>query len=241
MGSIIGTGGIIYTPTYVELPLAYPRAVNNNGTIVGTFATENGGRACIIDATGNGNHINLGTLGFPDDDYSNAYDINNLGQIVGISKTVPANSQATLFDPNGSGNNIGLGGVAGGIQSEASAINDSGQIIGIANVGGENLAAIFDITGGGDNYDLNDLIDPSSGWVLRRAADINNDGWIVGDGSFGGDYTRAFLLIPVPEPYCSQKIPGDSNGDCCVNILDLSILCSHWLNCNLLPESACWK
>jgi hypothetical protein len=54
--------------------------------------------------------------------------------------------------------------------------------------------------------DLNNLIDPASGWTLTEALSITNDGWIAGDASFDPDgigplpaYNRLFL-IHVPEP-----------------------------------------
>jgi hypothetical protein len=57
--------------------------------------------------------------------------------------------------------------------------------------------------------DLNDLIDPTSGWVLRNSFSISDTNWITGVGVFDPDgpggataYSRVFLLQlpPVPEP-----------------------------------------
>ena len=45
-------------------------------------------------------------------------------------------------------------------------------------------------------HNLNDLIDPNSGWVLKDARGINNHGEIVGSGFHDGQ-TRAFLLTPI--------------------------------------------
>ncbi|MHC4177250.1 MAG: PEP-CTERM sorting domain-containing protein [Planctomycetota bacterium] len=49
-------------------------------------------------------------------------------------------------------------------------------------------------------WDLNDLIDPESGWVLREARGINDAGWIAGWGYDSGEprVRRGFLLIPEP-------------------------------------------
>ena len=52
---------------------------------------------------------------------------------------------------------------------------------------------------GGTMLDLNDLIDPASGWLLSSASDINEAGWIVGTGYIDGE-EHGFLLIPIPEP-----------------------------------------
>jgi hypothetical protein len=48
-------------------------------------------------------------------------------------------------------------------------------------------------------HDLNSLLEPNSGWILRDAQGINEKGQIVGFGEFEGE-SRAYLLTPVPEP-----------------------------------------
>ena len=87
----------------------------------------------------------------------------------------------------------------------ACSINDHGQVVGCHNPADSahgHHAVLFDITGNGDNIDLNTVIDPSySGPYLAFAFDINNDGWIIGAAG-EGDNTRGFLLTPIPEP-CS--------------------------------------
>jgi hypothetical protein len=160
------------------------RSINNSGQMVGDVI--DGGDisyydAVLFDSTGGGNDIGL-ALGFSN---SHAYSINNNGQIVGYFN----NDQACLFDSTGGGNNIDLG------DGIARSINDSGQIVG--DIGGID-AYLFDSTGQGNNIFLNTLIDPSSGWNLQYAYEINNNGWIVGQGTYNGQ-TRAFLLV-VPEP-----------------------------------------
>ena len=41
--------------------------------------------------------------------------------------------------------------------------------------------------------------------------------------------------------FCWAVIPGDSNSDCRVNLLDLAIMATHWLECNLIPPDDCWQ
>jgi hypothetical protein len=41
--------------------------------------------------------------------------------------------------------------------------------------------------------------------------------------------------------HCTGPIPGDVNHDCKVDITDLEILFSHWLECKLDPPEACWE
>jgi hypothetical protein len=48
--------------------------------------------------------------------------------------------------------------------------------------------------------DLNDSIDPSSGWTLAEAHAINDAGQIVGSGFHNGAM-RAYLITPIPEPF----------------------------------------
>ncbi|MFC1782969.1 LamG-like jellyroll fold domain-containing protein [Planctomycetota bacterium] len=236
------TGGQVNT--VIGPPGSRARGINNNDDVVG-FALISSAcyHAMIFDINGINEGIDLGTLGGGE---SWAHAINDIDQIVGVA-SVGSRIYATLFDSTGGEQNKNLGSLGGdfgytGDISDAVDINNRGQIVGfsITATGGTH-ATLFDITGNGENINLNDLIDPNTGWILNAANKINDNGWIVGNGINPDGYSHAFLLVPFPEPYCEQYIPGDTNGDCCVNILDLSILCSHWLNCNLFPESACWK
>jgi len=49
-------------------------------------------------------------------------------------------------------------------------------------------------------------------------------------------------VIEFPGPYnCTEDILGDINEDCKVDLKDLVVMASRWLECNLLPESGCWE
>jgi uncharacterized membrane protein len=73
-------------------------------------------------------------------------------------------------------------------------INAAGTMVGIMwNDAGVEHAFIFDTVN--SVRDLNDLIDPTAGWVLQFARDINGSGQIVGSGVKDG-IERAFLLTP---------------------------------------------
>ncbi len=193
-GSIVGNGRtnsptkpyvVPYAFMFTDSPYAhtvnlgggYAYSINNSGKIVGT----DGWGAYIFDSTGQGNNTLLcsGT--------GAAESINDLGQIVGQN-----NGHACLFDATGGKANINLGTISG-YGSEAVFISDIGQILG----GAGSRACLFDPTGRGNNIDLNTLIDPTSGWTLTFADCINDDGWIVGQGTYNGN-TRAFLLTPEP-------------------------------------------
>jgi probable HAF family extracellular repeat protein len=151
--------------------------------------------AFLFDPTGGGANIDLGTLGGYSSD---AYSINDTGQIVGMSLNSSVNYHACLFDEMGAGENIDLG-TLGGFSSTAWSINNIGQIVGNAtNSSGNWRACLFDPTGQGNNIDLNTLIDPSYGWILTSAQSINNNGWIVGSMTNTTGDTHAFLLTPEP-------------------------------------------
>lgn len=61
----------------------------------------------------------------------------------------------------------------------------------------------------------------------------------INQGAYGG--TMYGSKSPWgPEPYCGKYIPGDANLDCRIDLLDFAIIASHWLECNLVPVSACW-
>ncbi|MDP2932798.1 MAG: DUF3466 family protein, partial [bacterium] len=170
-------------------------SINNNGQIVGGAPNSFGyTRACLYDSTGGGNNTDLGTLGGLS--WSVAFSINDNGQIVGSAQNGFGYQHACLFDPTGNGANIDLGTLGG--NSYAQSINDNGQIVGWADNSGMR-ACLFDPTGLSNNIDLNTLINPASGWILTQASEINNNGWIVGQGINPDGQTHAFLLV-IPEP-----------------------------------------
>jgi probable HAF family extracellular repeat protein len=179
--------------------LAY--SINNNNQIVGYANSSGRSRACLFDPPNGTNNIDLGTFG---GDYSIAYSTNDSGLIVGqadystvYTPIFRSYYHACIFDASGNGDNTDLG-TLGGAMSAALFANNENQIVGYASDGsGQRKACLFDSTGQGNNTNLNDLIDPSSGWILKEASCINNNGWIVGYGTHNG-IDHAFLLTPEP-------------------------------------------
>ena len=166
-------------------------SINYKGQIVGEAFNSNppyNNRAVLFDPNGDGNNIDLGTLG---GENSSATSINNNGQIVGgADSNDPQQSwQSTIFDPNGGGNNIGLG-----EKGHAHSINDHGQIVGCVGSIEDFSAVLFDPTGQGDNVDLGTL----DGIPHSVAYSMNNSCQIVGyayNDIFAGDY-RAVRFDP---------------------------------------------
>ena len=151
----------------------------------------------------------LGSLAVDDSggEYSQATDVNNLGQAVGwtgITNTIfprhaflVTSTNGTWKDPSGTSHPFNslmsdLGALESPDQnSYANAINDRSWIVGTSTTGsGTNQAFLWR---DGVMTNLNDLIDAGSGWVLTNAAAINEYSEIAGSGLYYGQ-PRAFLL-----------------------------------------------
>jgi probable HAF family extracellular repeat protein len=141
-------------------------------------------------------------------DYLELWDLNDTGLIVG-EKWTPPNSEdrlAVIYDRNAPNPQIEeIGVLPGGNGSIAFGVNNGGQVVGHSVSGNDVTAFLYS---GGVMTDLNDVIAPGSGWVLRSAGDINDDGVIVGEGKLNGE-DRGFLLYPpgvVPPPLPTKDL-----------------------------------
>lgn len=121
---------------------------------------------------------------------SEAKALNDLNHAVGYMAAVPDGPvRAFWFD----GSTVEDLGTLGGTTSRALGINNSDQIVGeAAATDGLNRAFFWE---SGMMIDLNSAIPAGSGWVLRSAKAINENGQIVGNGVFQG-IERVFLLSP---------------------------------------------
>lgn len=176
-------------------------AVNNPGEIVGSSAEYDAKEYTSIEHAviwRDGDITDLGTLG---GDSSLALGINDTGQIVGISTTVPGESlyfdgtHAVLWE-NDTPTDLGV--LKTGAQSRATAINSEGQIVGASSITTDgssfNRAVLWQ---NGDIYDLNELVSNlPEGWSLESASDINDAGQIVGFASNNEGAQVSFLLTP---------------------------------------------
>jgi uncharacterized membrane protein len=132
--------------------------------------------------------------------YSFGWAINAVGQVAGNSTSASGNSEQLFRSIAGSGLQ-NLGGT--GEHNVAWGINASGDVVGTR--GFQQPRAIL-YTDAGGLRDLDTLIDPSLGWVLLGAHDINDAGQIVGSAfnNFTGQ-THAVRLQPTiaPPPVCT--------------------------------------
>ncbi|MEH1940738.1 MAG: DUF3466 family protein [Nostoc sp.] len=181
--------------------------INNPGQVVGIFGSSS--RAFLSD---NGIITNLGTL--PGNNYSQANDVNDLGQVVGSSgPTEVGNTRAFLYSSSTGLQDLGKLRPTD-LFSAGLGINNLGQVVGYSGTNNNFFAA----DGNGlraflysDNtlYDLNDLIAPGldAGFTLTAASAINTNGQIVGRGAVNGEL-RAFLLTPISSVSVAEPTSG---------------------------------
>lgn len=188
--------------------------ISESGKIAGwAFLSGNTvSHACLFT---DGNVVDLGSLGGD----SVARSVNESGQAVGSSATAAGNDSYGFLYSDGQMINLGTFGDPRGFTS-AESINNVGDVVGISRTAsGADHAFLYN---GGVLKDLNNMIDPASGWVLAAAGDINDSGQIVGWGYNPLGQVRAFLLTPVPEPASALISLGAVSG------LFVNRFCRRW-------------
>jgi len=130
----------------------------------------------------------IGTLG---GFWSQAYAINNKGQVTGIAYLKNGTAHAFLM----TGGKLKDLGVIGGRYDTTwgFAINDSGVVVGQGTYQSTYHAWVYN---GMKIQDLNKLVPKGSKFVLIEARGINNAGQIVCSGMSNDGTQHAFLLTP---------------------------------------------
>ncbi len=174
-----------------------PAAINNNTAIAGTCRRSpvlNRYSVCIY--SGGSLSADLGTLGSPFDQRSEAAGINDNGQVAGNSFSLADSPHAFLYTP-GTGL-VDLGTLGGG-WSRAYGINNTGQVAG-TSVLADNVTTHGFLYSDGVVKDVNALLAPNQdNWVVISATAINNAGQISGLGRMGGvGAIEGVLLTPIP-------------------------------------------
>ena len=210
---------------------AYGNAVNNSGVTVG-YATKyvdgnDLGTRAVLWAPAGTVAMELPSLGIDGggSTAAEAVALNEAGVAVGYAGMyeggIGKGRRATRWDP-GAADAVVLGtlgtGADGYAWAEAHAIDEAGTVVGYAHlfVDGDDRGSRATLWGlDGLAVDLNTLIDPNSGWTLRYARAISENGqWIAGLGRYDPDgpggyeaYERLFLL-QIPEPSTSAFLAG---------------------------------
>jgi probable HAF family extracellular repeat protein len=166
------------------------RDINDAGQVTGYKTALGGYRAFRWQG---GTFTDLGAL--PGFAHSFGWAINASGQVAGNSTSASGNSERLCRFTDGSGLQ-NLGGT--GEHNVALGINAIGQVVGTR---GQSQARAVRYTDDAGLQDLGSLIDPSLGWVLLAANDINDAGQIVGRAfnNFTGQ-THAVRLQPSGTP-----------------------------------------
>lgn len=160
-------------------------AVNADGDAVGSASLADGMHTHGVLWSG-GTAYDLGTLGGL---ASQALDVNDARQVTGHAQRSDGYPHAFIFQvsPTGGVTSRQDLGSLGGNMSYGRAINNQGMVVGTS----DDRAFLWD---GSQMLDLNDHIDPTSGWILRTANAINDSGEVVGVGTHNGR-PAAFMLV----------------------------------------------
>ncbi|HEY4310002.1 MAG TPA: dockerin type I domain-containing protein [Pirellulales bacterium] len=173
--------------------------INNSGWVVSSKRQSDFDNAVLWDGT---SVHGLGNLG---GHLTQAYDVNNPGQVVGTSDTIGyGNEHAFLYQGNAM---IDLNSVltenSGWLLTQGTAINDKGQIAGLGTLNGQSHGVLLTPVIPGDvNAD---------GIVNGEDLALMSSTWLQTGSGFA----------PIPQ--------ADANGDGVVNAQDLALASSNWL------------
>lgn len=125
---------------------------------------------------------------------SRGLGINSAGQVCGTAQNSSGTVGAWVRHSDATGWQYLL--TNAGKANTAWKLNDFGQVVGETHQDSGALHRAATYVDGIGILDLNALIDPSEGWLLRAAYDINERGQIVGWGEHGGSW-HGFRLDPL--------------------------------------------
>ncbi len=176
------------------------RSINDSNQFVGSLGyywsyggyVHSVGHAFLDSA---GTITDLGSIGGGPQTYTEAFGINNAGQVTGYSTAADLTQHAFLYS---SGAMTDLGTIPPYYTCGVS-INSSGKIVGNITTYLGDPIGVF-VYSGGVMSNLTDLLGPrGAAWSQLTACQISDEGWIVGSGTINGA-THGFVARPVQLP-----------------------------------------
>lgn len=173
--------------------------INNAGQVVGTSVVQKDA-SYPVSAFIYQNGVMSKLPGWSDDS-SGAAAINQKGQVTGFAWD--GGEKAFLYT-DGSMRKLGS---VGELLSWGTALNKLGQVVGHLGEPPDPVMFGF-VYADGVMRDLNTLIDPALGWVVRDAVGINDAGQIAAWGCRGDECGGLLLQLasPVPEPRATAML-----------------------------------
>lgn len=179
---------------------AAPRAVNDNGVIVGSSYNGEGTRATLW--TADQQVHDLGWLGCG---YSEAVAVSDSGHVAGNSRTADCDVHAFAWTDATGLSDLGT---LGGTFSQATAVNEHGQVVGFSTTAAGETHA-FSWTPAGGMVDLGTLGGSSS-----YAFAVNDSGQVAGYGDTADGTTHAALWNPASDTTPpTLAVPGNVTVD----------------------------
>jgi probable HAF family extracellular repeat protein len=174
---------------------SFASGINDAGQVVGGASTSSDSyHAFLYERSATPQMQDLGTLGVGTtlgDNYSEARDINDAGQVVGLSITSSDSYHAFLYERSATPQMQDLGALGDDDYSEARGINDAGQVVGVSAPASSSSfyhAFLYERSASPKMQYLGTL-----GGNYSGAHDINDAGQVVGISTTSSDSFHAFL------------------------------------------------